>query len=542
MSDSAESWAAQAAGSSAGEHAAAPPGRHGALIVCCAVVAVSCLAAALWSVATQQNALLRQQALEHAENYSRALAEFRTLYTSEVVARLRARGDVAITHDYAKQRGAVPLPATLALLIGEQLTARGGGRSRLYSPYPFPWRREAGGLRDAFDRDAWEALQRHPEQPYYKFEVVDGHHSLRYAVADPMRRSCVGCHNDHPDSPKKDWKEGDVRGVLEVVVPLHAMTEARTQFGTRLTLLIIGTVLGMVALAGVLLRYAHAVRRLAEARRQTAIALSDEVTERRRVEEQLRAVEVDLRGTMTALAASNRELDDFAHVVSHDLKEPLRGIQSYAQFVSEDYQPLLDQDGKAKLATIERLAQRMQGLIDDLHQFSRLGRVEMSWAETDLEVVVAKVIDSVRIRLDEQHVEVRQPRPLPTIRCDRVRVAEVFRNLITNALKYGDKPSRWIEIGCHQESWEGAPLTFYVRDNGIGIPPQYAERVFKMFKRLHARDAHGGGSGAGLAIVKRIVELHGGKVWVESEVDVGSTFYFTLASSDPLSQRMPQPT
>jgi two-component system, chemotaxis family, sensor kinase Cph1 len=123
---------------------------------------------------------------------------------------------------------------------------------------------------------------------------------------------------------------------------------------------------------------------------------------------------------------------------------------------------------------------------------------------------------------------------LPTISCDRTQISELFTNLLTNAIKYNDKAEKWVEIGFTQsdssDPQDPSLYTFYVRDNGIGIPPQHLERVFQIFKRLHTQDQYGGGTGAGLTIVQKIVERHGGKIWVESTLDQGSTFYFTLAA------------
>ena len=173
-----------------------------------------------------QTQLVRTLALQNAKLLAGAVAEFRTVYTSEVVERLRPSG-VEVTHEYLLRDGAVPLPATLSMLLGNRIAAlESGGETRLYSAYPFPWRRETGGLADLFAREAWEALNRDPEVPFYRFEALDGREVLRYASADLMRRDCVDCHNTHADSPKSDWRVGDVRGVLEVITPLDVPLEA----------------------------------------------------------------------------------------------------------------------------------------------------------------------------------------------------------------------------------------------------------------------------------------------------------------------------
>lgn len=260
-----------------------------------------------------------------------------------------------------------------------------------------------------------------------------------------------------------------------------------------------------------------------------AVGVGLDVTEHKRVETAQEFYAAQLRERNEALSRSNQELDEFAYVASHDLKEPLRGIHNYASFLIEDYADRLNADGRAKLETLKQLSQRMDTLIESLLQFSRVGRVDLAVQETDLNEVVEEVLASLQISLEERGVEVRFARTLPCIRCDRVRIAEVFRNLITNAMKYNDKPQQWVEIGVADKAPPGvAGPVFFVRDNGIGIPPQHHEAVFRIFKRLHGRDKFGGGAGAGLTIVKKIIERHGGKIWVDSTPGEGSTFSFTV--------------
>jgi chemotaxis family two-component system sensor kinase Cph1 len=233
----------------------------------------------------------------------------------------------------------------------------------------------------------------------------------------------------------------------------------------------------------------------------------------------------------TDLVRSNDELDAFAYVAGHDLKEPLRGIHKYAHFLLEETKAgrTLDQQGRERLDALLRLTVRMDSLLDALLHFSRVGRLSLEREAIPLDEVVEEAVDMLGARLLESNIEVRIPRPLPTVSCDRIRVREVFANLISNAAKYNDKAQRWVEIGyLDPADDDNASITFYVRDNGIGIEAKHAERVFMMFKRLHPRDAFGGGSGAGLAIVKKLVEQHHGHSWFTSEIGIGSSFFFTL--------------
>ena len=171
----------------------------------------------------------------------------------------------------------------------------------------------------------------------------------------------------------------------------------------------------------------------------------------------------------------------------------------------------------------------METLIDTLFNFSRLGKVKLKLELTDFNQLIDQVIELFRASNRGSDFEIRILKPLPTIECDRVLIQEVLTNLIGNAFKYNDKPQKWVEIGYYLEQPERN--VFYVRDNGVGIRDRHSEAIFKLFKRLHPQKKYGGGTGAGLTIAKKIVELHGGKIWVESTYGKGSTFYLTLKSN-----------
>ena len=238
------------------------------------------------------------------------------------------------------------------------------------------------------------------------------------------------------------------------------------------------------------------------------------------------ALEEEREERAAALQRSNDALDEFVHITSHDLKEPLRGISNYAGFLGEENRERLDDTGKKYLDRITHLTRRMERLIESLRYTARVGREPMAMQPTDLGEVLGETLDDLREHLAEQKADVRITTRLPTLVCDRHRVGEVFKNLITNGVRYNDKAERRVEVGC--EVSEGHPTRFFVRDNGIGIPESSREDAFRIFRRLHRSERFGDGSGMGLAIVKRVVERHGGRVWIESEPGVGSTFFFTL--------------
>ncbi len=246
-----------------------------------------------------------------------------------------------------------------------------------------------------------------------------------------------------------------------------------------------------------------------------------------------------------AILRVNEELDQFAYIASHDLKEPLRGIHNYSNFLLEDYAEVLDEEGRSKLETLTRLTQRMENLINSLLEFSRLGREKPSLIETDLNELLRETLDTLQFSLQDNNTALLIPKPLPNAVCDRVLVSEVFANLISNAIKYNDKPDQWIEVGCVDDKTEidtlaqeqsltfkQGTLVYYIRDNGIGIREKHLDSVFRIFKRLHGRDKFGGGTGVGLTIVKKIIDRHEGHIWVESSHGEGTIFYFTLSGSE----------
>ncbi len=235
----------------------------------------------------------------------------------------------------------------------------------------------------------------------------------------------------------------------------------------------------------------------------------------------------ELQDRHDRLLRSNQELNDFASIVSHDLKEPLRGIRNYANILLEDYGDKLDADGQAKLEVLKRLSGRLEEMLDSLFQYSCVGSVDLALQLTDLNEIVEQALDLLRINLQENGVEVRLGGPLPTMLCDRARISDVFLNLLTNAMKFNDKVGKWIEIGAVQSPGECA--VFYVRDNGIGIREEHFDSIFSIFKRLHRSTKFGEGTGVGLTIVKKIIERHQGRIWVKSVYGEGATFFFTLS-------------
>ena len=226
------------------------------------------------------------------------------------------------------------------------------------------------------------------------------------------------------------------------------------------------------------------------------------------------------------LRRSNADLEQFAYVASHDLQEPLRMVASYMQLLRRRYSDKLGDDAQDFIEFAVDGAQRMQRLIDDLLAYSRIGTRGAPPEPTDSEAAFDRAMDLLEARIEETGADVTRG-PLPGVMGDSGQLVQLFQNLLSNAIKYSKREPRIrVDATASDGVWR-----FAVRDNGIGIEAQYNERIFELFRRLHGRDEYSG-TGIGLAICKKIVERHGGNIWVESEPDSGSTFYFTLKSTD----------
>lgn len=226
------------------------------------------------------------------------------------------------------------------------------------------------------------------------------------------------------------------------------------------------------------------------------------------------------------LRRSNDELEQFAYIASHDLREPLRGMRNFAQFLIEDYSEQLDEEGRTYLDTIRTLGDRLEKYLDSLLFFSRLGREEMSYQQVELRALVTETIETYFSDAGPE-VEFRVQADMPVARCDPLKLSLVFRNLIQNAIRYNTNAHKRVELSCSKK--RRGFYRFIVKDNGIGMKPDHWKRIFTLFKRLHPKDEFAGGTGIGLTLVKKAVERHGGEIWVEdSKVGSGTTIAFTI--------------
>jgi signal transduction histidine kinase len=634
----------------------------------------------LWHLSHLSSRLVETGALQATSIYSQSITDLRTFYNSEVVERVRPSG-VEVTHDYAAKKTAIPIPATFTIEFGKHISEKNSGMQiRLYSDYPFPFRKE-GGPRDAFERDALAELRRQPDKPFYRFEDFQGRPVLRYATAVPLKAGCVACHNSHPESPKTDWKVGEVRGVQEIIQTLDSVA-AQTKAGLKDTFMMLaamgilgigglGIVIGRIRRTSIELEQRMKERSAAEARLEALheinlaststldlravldmlLQKSDELlpfiaattvrllnrqtgelepvacrnldeaqwkAETTRGEHGLdrlleqknkplmvlnaqsdpRSLSLDflrrhglvsyLRVPLTAqkrvlgvitfftgiehcftdeevefltaigaqaamaiynaqlyqetaaakgelekanatlqrqaldLARSNAELEQFAYVASHDLQEPLRMVASYTQLLARRYRGKLDTDADDFIGYAVTGVNRMQGLIHDLLEYSKVGNTD-HFARIECTGVLKQALGNLNTVIQDSGAAVTSD-TLPAVIGDRHQLAQLFQNLIGNAIKFRNHAAPRVHISARREHGE---WIFMVRDNGIGFDPQFADRIFVIFQRLHSKERYVG-TGIGLAICKKIVERHNGRIWAESTAGEGATFYFTI--------------
>lgn len=260
-----------------------------------------------------------------------------------------------------------------------------------------------------------------------------------------------------------------------------------------------------------------AVSEMRVGNRRMFTGIVHDITQRKQAEERQALL-------IRELESANEELKNFAYVVSHDLKAPLRAIGTLADWISTDQSEKLDADGKEHLRLLIQRTRRMDSLIDGILQYSRVGRVREVVVAVDVNEIVQ---EALAMLAPPPHIHVEVASDLPTVRAERTRMLQVFQNLLSNAIKYLDKPEGLIRVDCvgHDQEWE-----FSVSDNGPGIETRHFKRIFQLFQTLAPKDRVES-TGVGLSLVKKIVEMYGGRVWIESQPGAGSTFFFTLPRS-----------
>ena len=501
------------------------------------------LVRAVQDVLQLERDLVHGLAIEDAARYSDALREFRTLYTSEVVEPAMAHG-TSITHDYEEYPGTLPLPATLSMLLGKRLTESQGGDVRLYSDVPFPWRLREDQPLDSFQSKALETLRNDASKPVLQFEEREGVVLVRYATADLMRASCVECHNTHPDSPKRDWVIGDVRGVLEVSRPVGAsLVSMRLDIRKSLRMVVLVAtlaLLGFVVVVTLLRRLVQHSQGLAERAVESNRQLEAEIKQRQFAEEQ-------------ALSAQKLEsLGLLAGGIAHDFNNLLVSILGHLELarLPRNTPASLDRH----LSLVHEGAERAKNLIKQMLTY--VGKHPIEQESIDLTRRIEQITPLMIASSGRTADLVFETEPsLPTFLGDPGQIDQVFMNLVTNASEaIGDQRGTIIvRTGVAEDTQEmdqfitdsmtsdagGRSLVrvfLEVEDNGCGLSAEARRRMLDPFF-----STKGAGRGLGLASIQGIARSHDATILISSKENEGTLFRLEFPVNDTGLQKPADP-
>jgi signal transduction histidine kinase len=471
------------------------------------ILAYLLIGAALVLVQSWRNADKIKEAavLEAAASYSHAITTFRNFYSSSVVTPAQ-RGGVEVSHEYRSRNGAIPLPATLTIDLAEELAGEHRERRfRLYSDIPFPWRKDR--VLDDFEREALAELSRDPTVPVVRIARLEGRDYVRYASAVLLGASCVDCHNTREDSPRRDWKVGDVRGVQQVTLPLPDTSGlvARNLIESS-TFLVVLAGLGVVTI-GLLFRRLKAS--LGESQRLAAVA------EERNVE---------LTDAKLSAERHSRAKSEFLANMSHELRTPLNAIIGFAEILKDER--LSTARPPAEYATdIHQSGLHLLTIINDVLDMAKIeaGKIELDENLFDLDSEVEVVLRMILPRAKEGAltVETAIVRDLPPVYADRRLLRQILLNLLSNAVKFTPRGGR-VTLAAGLEP--DGRLTITIGDTGIGIAQEDLDRVMQPFAQVDAGlSRRYEGTGLGLPICKALTELHGGIMTMSSTPGRGTT-------------------
>lgn len=460
----------------------------------------------IWHVKTLQTHVVEKSSLSYAKLYSDSIIAFRTLYSSEVVKTAETFG-LEVTHDYYSKEKAIPLPATLSILLGQKIGEIGSGATaQLYSPYPFPWRQETGGLRDDFAKKAWKALNNDPEKPFYKFEDFNGKKVLRYAVADRMRSSCIGCHNHHPDSVRRDWNVNDVRGVLDITLPLDGVINS-TKKDLQITVYLYSllAILGIFGIISMIKRHGKQASILEEAVKMRTLELEREKG----------------KAEMASQAKTR-----FLSRMSHEFRTPLNAILGFSQLL----------DSRLNTATEKDYCKEIMGagnhlleLINEVLDLSKIeaGRLNLNMGPVNVNGLITSACRMVNPLAEVKGITLSYDESTndEVVWADKKCLKQALINLLSNAIKYNRRMGS-VEIFVTAE--EHGRIRINMTDTGYGLNEDQIRNLFRPFERLGAEKSSIEGLGIGLIISKNLLKEMNGSIGVTSKEGKGSTFWIEL--------------
>jgi signal transduction histidine kinase len=498
--------------------------------------------------------IVNDEAYSTAKSMIDQYSTLRRFYTRHVVSKIMTRTKLRIEADYRLRDDTIPLPAGMIHGLSEDLSADKNIKVKLnlYSPYPFPNR--SSRQLDDFQKRAIDLIFFGGRPQYFETTSIGGESYARMVVPDRLTDStCVNCHNHHPQSPRTGWKLHDIRGVLEISVPVQQMMDGNYDaMIRRLALLSVIFASILIFIYFILRRIRHDLNTAnrifsnIEAGNLENTIKSDSGDEIGRMLSSVTSMQASLLNARTRLNAfnaeleqrvlertrlletANKELEAFSYSVSHDLRAPLRHIDGYVDLLLNRFADRLPEKGRQYANTIASAARGMGILIDDLLQFAKTGRTELRVRNLDMRAIVNEVLQSLQGAIAGRKIE-WQLGVLPAARGDAVLIRQVWFNLLENAVKYTRRqPETVIRVSGSAANGE---VTYEVIDNGAGFDMRYAENLFGVFQRLHNPEEFEG-TGIGLATVQRIISRHYGRVWATAEPGQGASFYFTLPVSE----------
>lgn len=455
----------------------------------------------------QQNAVI-SFGLQSAKLYSNAINTFRTIYTSKVVA-IAEKNDLPATHDF-NNTNAIPLPATLTIMFGNQIGERGlGEKVSLYSPYPFPWRKKTGGLRDEFSKKAWAHFSKNKTEPYYEIITENNNKLLRYATADTMRESCITCHNSHVDSPKTDWKPGDLRGILDVTIPLgNILTKTENDLAFTIVIYLVLAFLGVLGLVFMISKHKHEAEEL-----ENAV--------------QIRTIELE-RERSKAIKANDAK-SEFLSRMSHELRTPMNAILGFSQLMKLNAKTEIE---RQNCDEIINAGNHLLELINEVLDLAKIesGNIDISLKAVDIDNIVDEALKLLTPLSEDNGVYINEYLPTELyVYADTTRLKQVLLNLISNAIKYNKKNG---SVTVNITPKEHGIIRINIIDTGSGLNENQLHDLFKPFERLGAEHNGIDGVGIGLSISKKFIEAMNGKIGVISIPNEGSTFWIELKSTE----------
>ncbi|NRF69853.1 DUF3365 domain-containing protein [Aquincola sp. S2] len=492
-------------------------------------------------VAHSRRQTTEQVGINTGRTVAHQILTLRAFYTAEVVSRARRAG-MEIDWDFEHREHTLPLPATLVKTLGESVAREHPGTHiRLLSNHPFPNRVPHQRL-DAVESQALAELERNPKQPVHRVEDYRGRLSVRYMVADTMSAGCVACHNSHPASPRRDWKLGDVRGIVEVIVPVDEVAANIDQAALAMAALVIGGFGALGATLVLLMRRVVTQPLGATVQVLERMAAGDHSVQppQHRLDEigrligGIESLFTDAQRAREAAEVANQAKTTFLANMSHELRTPLNAVLGYAQILQ--LEPGLSARAAAGLATIVRSGEHLLSLINGVLDLARIesGKVELDLDSVNLPALLDAVNDIIRVHAEGKALVYRFETvgALPCeVRADGRRIEQVLLNLLGNAVKFSARGSVTLRVERLDDAVAGnadARLRFSVIDTGIGIAPAQLETIFRAFEQGAGVQRRYGGAGLGLAISRQLVELMHGRIEVHSTPGQGSHFSFEL--------------